>query len=121
MLRCFSDCVNEQSDKHSYYDEGHPVARPDLQPLESAIEQQEMYYGTEDLGSNRSTVALLQETRGAGGTVWVPFYYALSSLHWSPWHGRVWYGRSGFSITPWYLFDVGGVSLQGGSKLSQCY
>lgn len=68
MLRCFSDCVNEQSDKHSYYDQCHPVARPDLQPLEGATVQQEMYYAAEDLGSNRNAVTLLQETGGVGGT-----------------------------------------------------
>lgn len=61
-----------------------------------------MYYVTEDLDSNPNT-----ETRGIGGTVWVLFYYVVSSLHCLPFRGRVWYG---FSITPWYLFDVGGVS-----------
>uniref|UniRef100_A0A674NSA9 V-ets avian erythroblastosis virus E26 oncogene homolog 2 n=1 Tax=Takifugu rubripes TaxID=31033 RepID=A0A674NSA9_TAKRU len=39
QMKCslFHYCVNEQSDKHSYYDLCHPIARPELQPLEKEI------------------------------------------------------------------------------------
>ncbi|TNM93469.1 hypothetical protein fugu_001645 [Takifugu bimaculatus] len=62
----FQHCVNEQSDKHSYYDLCHPIARPELQPLEATTAQHEMFYSTEDLSRNRHT--LLQEPRREGGT-----------------------------------------------------
>lgn len=67
MLPCFSDCVHEQSDRYSYYDQRHPIAI-NLQPLESTTTQQEMYFPTEDVGSNRNTFTLLQEARGVEGT-----------------------------------------------------
>lgn len=71
MFRRVSDCVNEQVDKRSYYDQCHPIARPELQPLEATTAQHEMFYSTEDLSRHRHT--LLQEPRGEGGTVEVLF------------------------------------------------
>lgn len=80
MFHCVSDCVNEQSDKHSYYDPCHPIARPELQPLEGTAAQHEMFYSTDDLNRNRHT--LLQEPRGEGGTVEVLFLiHSPSSLN----------------------------------------
>uniref|UniRef100_A0A674PES9 Uncharacterized protein n=1 Tax=Takifugu rubripes TaxID=31033 RepID=A0A674PES9_TAKRU len=76
----FQHCVNEQSDKHSYYDLCHPIARPELQPLEATTAQHEMFYSTEDLSRNRHT--LLQEPRREGGTVEVLFpLHSPSSLN----------------------------------------
>lgn len=71
VFHCVSECVNEQSDKHSYYDPCHHIARPELQPLEATTAQHEMFYSTEELSRNQHT--LLQEPRGEGGTVEVLF------------------------------------------------